>query len=233
MFTDKLLNTNSENFNYLPQKLFIEDFDLAFFNYIKNLNFSVIFEDGVKRSVPVIYLSQELWAERKMNWKYMRNEQGEEVTRPYIVIARTGVKQGTSPLKRTIPVKKKYTFVKIPTFDGQTKGYQIYKIPQPVWIDLNYDLMFVTHYVQDVNLFYEKILRDVYSNGQAYLKVNGYDIPTISEDPSEDNELDEIKSEKIYQINFPIKVHGKLIDPEQFEKVNTVNKISIKITELK
>ena len=226
-----LLDRNSENYNYIPQSLDLRDTGLSFLNFIKDLNFSLQYEDGSIRAVPVIFLSQELWAERKLNWKYMRNEQGQEVTRPFIVVARTGVKMGTSPLKRVIPEKKKFKYIKVPTFDGTSKGYALYKIPQPVYVDQMYDLMFVSHYMTDVNLFYEKIFRDVYSARQAYLKVNGYDIMSVLEDPTEDNDIDETKSEKIYQINFPIIIHGKLVNSADFEKVNTIKKISVKISE--
>jgi hypothetical protein len=42
-----------------------------------------------------------------------------------------------------------------------------------------------------------------------------------------------LASEKLYQITIPITVHGKLLDPSTFERVNTINKVSIKISEQK
>jgi hypothetical protein len=166
-----------------------------------------------------------------MNWKSMRSEQGQEITRPFITIIRTETKRGSAPLKFTIPKKKKFTFVKVPKFDGTLKGYDLYKIPQPTYVDLSYEMSFVTHYRQDANAFYEKILRDGYSDGQGYLKINGYDITSKIGDSSEKNAVDEISAERIYNISFQITIHGKLIDPTQFEKVNTITKISIKISE--
>ena len=224
------LDSQFENHNYLPQRLNLEDQGAGLIDLINELNFSVIFEDGVLRKVPLIYLSQELWAERKVNWSAMRGENGEELLRPFMVLARTSVGPGKTPLKYRIP-NKKFTFVKVPYFDSSLKGCFIYKIPQPVYTDIKFELSFITHYMEDVDRFYEIILQSAYSTGQNYMFINGYYIATSIEDPSEDNAVDDIKSERLYKITFPITINGKLIDPTQFEKVNAINKISIKISE--
>lgn len=228
----KDLDNEFENHAFLPQKLELEDMDKGIFNYLKSLNLTVQDETGNSRAVPIVYNTQELWAERRMNWKSMRSEYGEELTRPFLVLTRTAVKKGVSPLRRTIPVKKKFTFLKVPTFDGTLKGYVLYKIPQPVWVDTVYELVLVTTYVVDKNLFYESMLNNAYSNGQVYININGYPISSIIEDPSETREED-LASEKVYEVTFPITVRGKLVDPTTFEKVNTINKIQIKISEKK
>ena len=228
----KDLDSEFENHAFLPQKLELEDMDKGIFTYLKSLNLTVQDETGNSRAVPIVYNTQELWAERRMNWKSMRSEYGEELTRPFLVLTRTAVKKGVSPLRRTIPVKKKFTFLKVPTFDGTLKGYVLYKIPQPVWVDTVYELVLVTTYVVDTNSFYESMLNNAYSNGQVYININGYPISSIIEDPSETREED-LASEKVYEVTFPITVRGKLVDPTTFEKVNTINKIQIKISEKK
>ena len=228
----KFLDNDFENYAFLPNKLDIVDIDQGLSNFIKKLNITVQDETGNLRVVPLVFNSQELFAERRMNWKGMRSEYGEELTRPFMVLTRKIVKPGTSPLKRTIPVKKKFTWAKVPTFDGTLKGYVLYKMPQPTYIDVEYELVFVTTYVDDANRYYTSIIRDAYSDGQGYMNINGYHISSKIEDPSETRE-DDMSSEKIYQVTFPIIVHGKLVDPTKFEKVNTINKIQIKISEKK
>jgi len=228
----KSLDENFENHAYLPQKIGLVDLDKGIYEFIKKINITATDENGIYRVVPIIFNSQELWAERRMNWRAMRNENGEEITRPFMVLSRTGSKQGTSPFKYTIPNKKKFTFLKVPKTDGTLKGYDLYKIPQPAYIDVMYELVFVTTYVVDANQYYEKMIRDGFSGGQGYMNVNGYWISSTMEAPSETRQED-ISSEKVYEITFPITVFGKLIDSTQFEKVNTVSKIQIKITEKK
>lgn len=227
----KNLDKQFENHNLLPQKLELEDLGIGIKEFIESQEFSVVYENGTMKKVPVIYIHQEKWAERKINWGSMRTELGEEITRPFIAISRTAVKKGTAPLKYTVPKKRKFTFVKLPIFDGTLKGFELYKIPQPVYVDVDYDVRFVTHYMEDVDDFYEMMMEQAYSDGQGYLKINGYDITSKIGEPSEDNTIDDIASERIFQIVFPVTVLGKIIDPTKFEKVNTITKISIKISE--
>lgn len=228
----RMLDSDFENHAFLPQKLELVDFDSGLTDFIKKINITVVDETGNSRAVPIVFNSQELWAEKRMNWKSMRSEYGEELTRPFMVLTRKGVKQGTSPLKRTIPVKKKFTFLRVPTFDATLKGYFLYKIPQPTYVDIEYELVFVTTYVDDVNRYYSGFLRDIYSDLQGYMHINGYHISSKLGDPSETREND-FASEKIYEVTFPITVFGKLVDPTKFEKINTINKIQIQITEKK
>lgn len=224
------LDNNFENFNFLPQKLELEDYDFGIRDFVDNLDISMTNENNILAKVPIIWLTQELWAERKLNWKDMRSQIGEEITRPFMTIYRNSVIPGTSPLKRTIPKKMRFRFVKVPVFDGTLKGYEIYKIPQPTYVDCNYTFSLFTHYIVDVNTFYQAILNEGYSSGQGYMKINGYDISSKIGDPSENNKTD-LSQEKVYRIDIPITVQGKLIDPTKFEKVNTVTKVLIKITE--
>lgn len=225
------LNSQFENFNYLPQKLGIEDLSYGFKEFIESFGLSLIMENNIKRKVPVIYVSQELWAERKMNWRDMRSEKGEEITRPFIAILRNSIKKGTAPIKSTIPNKKKFQYIKVPVFDGTLKGYDMYKVPQPTWVDIDFDVKFIGRYMEDVDDFYELMLDKIYSSGQGYIQINGYYIATKMNDPVDESNVDDIDAEKIYQISVPVTMFGKLVDPSEFEKVNTIKKISIKISE--
>jgi len=228
----KNLDKQFENFNYLPQKLEIEDMGMALKLFIESQNLSLIMENGQSRRVPVIYIAQELWAERKINWKEMRSENGEETARPYIAMVRTAVKKGTAPIKNTIPNKKRFTFVKVPTFDGTLKGYDLYKIPQPAYVDVEFDIKFIAHYMEDVDDFLEMMLNQAYSNGQGYLTVNGYPLASKIGEPIDESNVDDINAERIYQYSIPTTILGKIVDPTKFEKVNTIKKISIKISEI-
>jgi hypothetical protein len=228
----KNLDNQFENHNYLPQELNIADISMGLKKFIECQNLTLLMENGLMRKVPIIYISQELWAERKMNWKEMRAENGEELARPFVALTRTAIKYGTAPNKYTIPNKKKFTFVKVPSFDGTLKGYDLYKVSQPVHVDIEYEIRFVSHYMQHVDEFYKMMIYKAYSNKQGYYKVNGYDIPSKIGDLVDESSLDDINSEKIYQISAPITVHSKIIDSSDFEKVNTIKKISIKISEI-
>lgn len=228
----KNLDSQFENHNYLPQKLDIEDLSMGLKKFIESQNLSLIMENGKSKLVPVIYVPQEMWAERKINWKEMRNESGEEISRPFIAIIRTAIKKGTAPIKNTIPNRKIFTFLRVPNFDGTLKGYDLYKIPQPVYVDIEYDVKFISHYMEDVDDYYKMMMANAYSSGQGYMKINGYNIASKLGEISDDSSIDDINTERVYQISAPITVLGKFVDPKEFEKINTIKKISIKISEI-
>ena len=227
-----LLDKSFENSHYLPKKLLLEDIDQGVVDYLKSLNISVTDSNDNLVPVPLVFLNQERWAEFKMNFQSLKDESGEELSMPFMAIRRTSVKPGQNPLKRTIPKKKKFVFVKVLVFNGTLKGMDIYKIPQPPRVDVQYELRFITHYLQDTNVSYERMIMDGFSDGQGYMSVNGYHIPLMLAEPSEDNSMDEISADRKFQIVFPMTVFGKLVDPINFERVPTINKIKIDIREL-
>jgi hypothetical protein len=63
------------------------------------------------------------------------------------------------------------------------------------------------------------------------MKINGYNVASVLGDPSEDNTVDNLDSDRFFQIVYPLTVYGKIVDPKKFERVQTITKISIKIKE--
>ncbi len=227
------LDAEFENHDYLPQPLFIEDLDLGARDFFKSLNLTMPDENQNSIPVPVIFLHQERWAELKNNWQNLRDEGGKEITMPFMTLGRTGIKQGESPLKRTtIPVKRLFPFLKVPIItEGKLRGYEIWKVPQPVRVDVTYELRFFSHYIQQTNKAYEKILYKAFSDGQAYITINGYHVYIDMGTPTEDNTMTDIAADRKFQIVFTVTLHGKLVDPADFEKVKTITKINLDIKE--
>lgn len=219
-------DSRNENFNYLPQPLFPEDLDFGLVDFVKDWNLSLFHgKTQTLRRVPVIMLTQELWAERRINWKDMLDEDGQEISPPYMVIVRNNVVKGTEPIKRNIPLRKTFSYVKVPAFDGTTRGFDYYKIPQAIRIDLLYNLSFVSPFIEDVNAFYYE-LHKAYAGGDAYMTINSYQIRSVLDgDPSEEKSNSDIMNERKFEVSVPIRVHGKIVDPEQFEMVRGVKKI--------
>ena len=61
---------------------------------------------------------------------------------PFITLRRSEPpKYGTNAnVKYRIAQYKKFTYVKVPTFDNGIHGMEIYKIPQPIPLDLMYEI---------------------------------------------------------------------------------------------
>lgn len=225
------LDGQHENNNFLPQKIELEDIDLGVKNFFEGLNITMMDQTGRQKRVPVIWLNQELFAQRKNYWEGLENENGEEIKRPFIAIARKGIKQGTAPNRRTIPWMKKFGFTRPRTFDGTLMGYDKYMVRQATWVDCDYEIRLVTSYMVDVNVFYQEILRDGFSSGQGYMNINGHQIRSILGEPSEDNQVSSISDERVFQVTAPLTVHGKIFDPSDHEKTTTINKVVLKTCE--
>jgi hypothetical protein len=229
---DNFLDESFKNHDYLPQRLLLEDMDDGLLTFLRSLEISVMDEKANTRAVPVIFLTQERWAEFRNNFKYLRDEAGQEITMPFMTLRRKGVKPGENPLKRsTIPKKKKFTFLQVPTFDGLVKGYDIYKVPQPPRVDIDYELRFFSHYMEDTNVYYEEIIANTFSDKEAYININGYPLFTEMSDPSEENTVDDIEADRRFSVVVPMTLHGKIVDPRLWEKVQAINKIRVDISE--
>jgi hypothetical protein len=225
------LDKQHENHNFLPQKIELEDIDLGVKNFFEGRNITMMDQTGRQRLVPVIWLNQELFAQRKNYWEGLVNENGEEIKRPFIAIGRKGIKQGTAPNKRTIPWMKKFGFTRPRTFDGTLMGYDKYLVRQATWVDCDYEIRLVTSYMVDVNVFYQELLRDGFSDGQGYMSINGHQIRSVLGGPTEQNQASNIDDERVFQITAPLVVHGKLFDPADHEKKTTINKVVVKMCE--
>ena len=64
------LNNQFKNHDFLPQKLLIEDMDSFFLKFFKDENLTITDENDNAIPVPVVFLSQERWAEFRNNWKH-------------------------------------------------------------------------------------------------------------------------------------------------------------------
>lgn len=229
---DRFLNDSFKNHDYLPQRCLLEDMDDGVLSFIRSLQISVQDELGSNRAVPVIFLTQERWAEFRNNFKYLKDEGGQEITMPFMTLRRKGVKPGENPIKRsTIPKKKMFRFLQVPIFDGTMKGYEIYRIPQPPRVDIDYELRFFSHYMEDTNVYYEEIIANTFSDKQAYISINGYPLFLEMSDPSEENTVDDIEADRRFSVVVPMVFHGKIVDPNKWEKIQAINKINIDIRE--
>lgn len=226
------LDSQNQNHDFLPQKLFIEDLDGGALRFIKDLNITLPDENDNNIPVPVIFLNQERWAEFRNNWKHLRDEGGKEITMPFMTMRRISFKRQESPVKRsTIPVRKLFKYMDFEVIDGNQKAVHRYMIPQSTLIDINYELRFFTHYMIDANKSYETIVAKTFSDYQRFITVNGHRVFLELNDSSEENTGDDITADRRFQIIYNMVLHGKIVDPSEFKKVPTITKVQLNIKE--
>jgi hypothetical protein len=173
---EELFEDISNNGTYLPKGVLHEDMDKSFVEFIESgLDLTL---GGEK--VPVIFLTIQRWAEFAKTWQY--SDEYKNIKIPFITIVRKPEAQvGTNQAGYfNIPGKPTFTYMKVPTWDGNRKGMDIYKIPQPVPIDLVYEVRLFCNRMRDLNKLNGKIIQ-TFSPLEYYIKVNGHPMPLLLE----------------------------------------------------
>ena len=210
----------TEDGTYLPKSVLHADMDRGMLDFVKNdLDTST---SGKK--IPVIdrILTLQRWGEFSQSWSFSTEDKN--VSLPFIVVVRQPqVVYGTNPsLQYTIPDRKQFHFAKVPTWDGNRKGVDIYSIPQPIPVDITYDVKIICNRMRELNQF-NKIVMQKFSSKQAYTFVKGHYIPIVSESISDESVID-TEDRRYYQQNYSFQLQGFLIDEDEFEVKPAINR---------
>lgn len=204
---------------YLPKGILHEDMDGEMINYVNNdIDLSLAGE-----KVPVIFLSAQRWAEFSKTWQY--TDIDKNIKLPFITIVRKpDAQQGTNYAGSfNIPGRPTFTYMKIPTWDGNRKGYDIYKIPQPISVDIMYEVRLFCNRMRDLNVMNRKMLTS-FSALEKYIKVNGHPIPLILDSIGDESVINNLDERKYYVQLFTIKMMGYLLDEEDFIITPAINR---------
>ena len=137
---------------------------------------------------------------------------------PFIgVIRRPDVQPGTNPMvQRTIPDRREFFYSMVKTWDGNRIGANIYKMPQPVPVDIGFEVTIVCQKFRDLNRF-NKIVLQKFSSRQAYTTVKGHYIPIILDRITDNSPIDALENRRFYLQTYEFTMLGFLIDSEEFE----------------
>jgi len=230
IYTDKellerrqeLLDKITKSDTFLPDSVLHDDLDMGMLEFIKE-NFKVN-SDG--EQIPIIpkILTVQRWGEISNNWTFADDDGNMKV--PFIgVIRRPDVQPGTNPsLIRTIPERMEFHYASVETWDGTKKGADVYKIPQPVPIDIGFEVTIVCQKFRDLNRF-NKIVLQKFASRQAYTTIKGHYVPIILERISDSSPVDSLENRRFYVQTYEFLMLGFLIDPEEFEVKPAVNRL--------
>ncbi len=205
-----------------PRSITFEDIDKSVFEWF---NGREIFIEGV--SLPAFFLTPEKWAEFQKQWQYMDSDR--KVDFPYITIRRSGFSLARQPVKGRIPGKM-FTTYKHPVETNAGPTYMHYKIPQPIKVDMTYEIRVLTHYISETNLINETLLKH-FASLQVYLDIGKHYMPMLIESISDETERDNLSDERIMHTLYSITVRGYIIDEKEFEKKLGITDIIVKIDE--
>jgi hypothetical protein len=219
---EELLEKINKDGTYLPKSILHADLDGGFLDFVKNDLRTTV--DGGK-NIPVvdIIITTQSWSQFTETWNFQDLDGNPKP--PFLTIVRNPeVKFGTNPsLIYNIPNRKQYYYVQVPTWDGQRTGVDIYKIPQPVPVDITYSVKIICSRMRELNAFNQVVL-EKFSSRQTYTVIKGHYIPIINTDISDESVLD-IEKRKYYIQSYSFTMLGFLLDENQFEVSPAISRV--------
>jgi hypothetical protein len=216
----------------------LETVDMAFYDFVNNLNISATTNDGFKR-VPIIWMTAERAFHIK-NDKDIRELDSQTLVYPLISIERVSTtktkpnerplpgnkfpygdyKKGVVTIARKINKEKTRNFVNADSkrLYGQENSrinspktvYQYISIPLPVFATMNYEVKIRSQYQQQINEIMLPFIN--YSSGWNYFMIDyekyKYEVFMDSENEFKSNSSNQANDEKKYDAKFKFKVQG-------------------------
>lgn len=209
----ELLDKINKDGTYLPKSILHADLDGGFLSFVKNdLKLSV-----TGKIVPVvdIIITTQNWSQFVETWDIQNIDKNVEP--PLITVVRVPeVKFGNNPsVIFNIPNRKQFYYAQVPNWDGQRVGVDVYKIPQPVPVDITYQVKIVCNRMRELNAF-NKIILEKFSSKQAYTQIKGHYIPITMGAVSDESVLD-VEKRKYYIQSYEFTLLGFLLDEDEFE----------------
>lgn len=209
----EMLDEIQEKGTFLPKGVLHADLDRGMLDFVKE-SLKLIVDTSLVPSLDKIITTQG-WSQFTETWDF--KDLDENVKLPFIcTIRQPEVKYGTNPVtKYNIPERLRFFYATVPTWDGQRKGADVYKIPQPIPVDITYTVKIFCNRMRELNEF-NKIVMEKFTSRQAYQQIKGHYIPIILEDVA-DESVKELEKRKYYIQNYKFLMQGLLIDEEEFQ----------------
>jgi len=218
----ELLNFITKSDTYLPDSILHDDLDKGFLDYINNI-FKITSDN---KKIPVIpkILTVQRWAELQNTWEFV--DEDRNITLPFISIVRKpDVQPGTNPsVQRTIPSRHQFHYATVKTWNGGQLGADVYRIPQPIAVDITYEVTIVCTKFRDLNAF-NKIAMEHFSSRQDYTTIKGHYIPIILEKIEDNTPMENLEGRRFYVQNYQFIMLGFLIDSNEFEVKPAINRV--------
>jgi hypothetical protein len=205
---------------YLPKSLLHADLDRGFLDFVKE-KFKIISEG---KNIPVvdILITTQNWSQFVETWDFQNIDKNLEP--PFLTVIRSPeVKYGNNPaVMYNIPNRRMYYYMEVPTWNGNVMGADIYKIPQPVPVDIKYSVAIICNRMREVNTLNQRVM-ETFASRQAYQTINGHYIPIINDGFTDESIMD-LEKRKYYIQKYDFTMMGFLIDENEFEVTPAISR---------
>lgn len=209
----QMLDDITDDGTFLPKGVLHADLDLGMLDFVKDKLELIVSE----KKVPTInkIITNQNWSQFTETWNFQ--DLDNNISLPFIATIRMPeVKYGTfQGGAANIPNRRQFFYYTVPTWDGQRKGADVYKIPQPIPVDITYNVKIFCNRMRELNEF-NKIVMQTFTSKQAYQQIKGHYIPITLDDVSDESAKD-LEKRKYYIANYKFTMKGLLIDEEEFQ----------------
>ena len=217
----ELVDKINKDGTFLPKSLLHADLDGGFLEFVKN-ELKTVIDGKVIPTIDILVTTQN-WSQFTETWNLQNLDKNVEP--PFITTVRVPeVKFGTNPaVLYNIPNRRQYFYAQVPTWDGQRNGMDIYKIPQPVPVDISYTVKIVCNRMREINEFNKNVI-EKFASKQAYQVIKGHYIPIVMGNISDESVM-ELEKRKFYIQSYEFTLLGFLIDENEFEVSSAVSRV--------
>lgn len=224
----EILSRITDQDSKLPEPVLHSDLDKGFLDFAKeNFQFEL---SGNQLNFISKLLTIQRWGEISSSSDFLDND--EKLELPFVsIIRRPDTQFGTNPaLQYTIPNRRPVYYKTVKNFDGNRIGADVYQIPQPIPLDVFYDVYIVSNRLREINEFNRKIMRE-FSSRQNYVEVKGHYIPVVLEGVNDESPISNTEKRRYYMQVYNFNLLGFLIDDEEFKVTPAINR-NLLVTEL-
>jgi hypothetical protein len=210
---EQLLQYINKDGTYLPKSVLHADLDRGMLDFVKE-DLKVVTAGKIVPMLDILITTQN-WSQYVETWKFVDLDYNPNP--PFITVVRSPeVKFGTNPsLQYTIPNRKQFYYASVPTWNGNEQGMDIYTIPQPVPVDINYSVKIICNRMRELNEL-NKIVMQKFSSRQAYTFIKGQYVPIILNNIGDESQMT-MDARKYYVQSYDFTMLGYLIDEAEFE----------------
>ena len=197
-----------------PKPLEYADIDAAINEFVSK---EIELTDYEGRRIPTYTLySAQRFSEYSQTWEHT-DEDG-NLLMNFKTVTRTG--DGKSGSQQggywNIPNGRYYTlFRKTVLDDDGSEHIEVYSMRQPVAVDLNYRINFVTSTFEMINEFNMRI-QQLFASRQCYVRVNGRYLPMTLEEVNDETEYS-IENRKFFVQSIVIKVMAHIVRQDDYK----------------
>ena len=219
---EQLLEYINEDGTYLPKSVLHADLDRGMLDFVKE-DLKVVTAGKIVPMVDIIITTQN-WSQYVETALFVDLDYNPAP--PFITVVRSPeVKYGTNPsLQYTIPNRKQFYYASVPTWNGNEQGMDIYTIPQPVPVDINYSVKIICNRMRELNQL-NKIVMQKFSSRQAYTFIKGQYVPIIMNNVSDESQMS-LDARKYYVQSYDFTMLGYLIDEEEFQVKPAIQRVT-------